>query len=226
VVLVGSGTPASGIPLVGHEGAVRAVAFADSGVLASAGDDGLINLWDVEAAEVDGAPLNVGARVWAIAFDPAGSRLASVGDDNRMLVWDLDTRAVTHTVQLDGRGYAATWDAEGRTIVVGSSEASLLVWDVEWARREGSVFVAHQDPVRAVAVEPAGWMLISGSPDGSLAVWELTAGNLARVSCEVLGRNMTQAEWDQYGSGEYVRHCHNRPSGDGAPSLADGADYS
>ena len=73
-------------------------------------------------------------------------------------------------MQLNGRGYAATWDDEGRTILIGSGEPSLLAWDVEWARSEGSVFVAHRDPVRAVAVQPAGWTLISGSPDGSLAV--------------------------------------------------------
>ena len=83
-----------GVPLTGHDGRVRAVAFApDGSLLASASLDGTGRLWSLAGPA---APTRLGApltghfgMVWAVAFAPDGSLLASAGDDGVIRLWDL-----------------------------------------------------------------------------------------------------------------------------------------
>lgn len=62
----------------------------DGGTLASAGQDGSIRIWDVDAGEpvVDLTP---GGSVRTVAFSPDGMQLASGKDGGPVMIWDTDT---------------------------------------------------------------------------------------------------------------------------------------
>jgi WD40 repeat protein len=87
--------PAGGGVLAGHTRPASAAAFQANGkLLASAGHDGAIILWDVDTQQQIGSPLR-GHRgpVNAVAWSPDGQWLASAGDDASVILWPMTTAA-------------------------------------------------------------------------------------------------------------------------------------
>jgi WD40 repeat protein len=79
-----------GEPLTGHQGDVRAVAFAPGGrLLASAGMEGTVQLWDLASRKPAGDPLTGHqGPVLDVAFARSGRLLASAGADGTVRLWD------------------------------------------------------------------------------------------------------------------------------------------
>lgn len=97
--IIVSNTPAStskrAVPkLERHRSEIRTLAFSPNGqTLASASQDGTLVLWDVPSGQfvssliIGSADLEKQKPIFAVVFDPDGSRLVSAGSD--VLVWDL-----------------------------------------------------------------------------------------------------------------------------------------
>ena len=72
---------------------LRSVAFSpDGSILATAGDNFMVRLWDADTGDAVGEPL-IGDPTWvsSVAFAPDGSLLASANSDGTVRVWDPGT---------------------------------------------------------------------------------------------------------------------------------------
>ena len=97
--------PASGallFTLAGHFSGGGSLAFSpDSLLLATAGNDGVVRIWDMESGQLlylvghrGGNVLSIlNYQVWVVSFSPDGRTLLTGGEDGTVRLWDVQTGA-------------------------------------------------------------------------------------------------------------------------------------
>ena len=74
----------------GHQGAIAQIVTAPGGLIATAGDDHTVRLWDTATGK-ESRRLQHGHWVRAVALSPDGRRLASSSLDDTVCLWDTPT---------------------------------------------------------------------------------------------------------------------------------------
>ena len=170
--------------LVGHSAGVFSVAFDETGTrLASAGLDGTVGVWDVEAgtrvktltghASHPRSPAEP-PRVYGVAFG-RGGLLASSGGE--VILWDLGSgkprftfsNLPTFTV------YCVAFSPDGKRLAAGCSEGTVKVWDSATGREELSLR-GHASAIMTLAFSEDGRRLATGGMDKTLKLWDAATG--------------------------------------------------
>ncbi len=110
---------------------IRALAFSPDGSrLAAAGNNPTIDIFDAATGEPVMTLAARPAKVYSLVFLDS-QHLATGGTDNCVTIWDLDSKdAVSHLVGHGGTVAALACDATGRTLVSGSYDTTLRVWNL------------------------------------------------------------------------------------------------
>ncbi|MEZ0094120.1 WD40 repeat protein/transcriptional regulator with XRE-family HTH domain [Streptacidiphilus sp. EB129] len=166
----------------GHTGWVFATGLSSDGsVLASAGEDGLIRLWQPRTGHPLGVLTGHEQRVRSLCFTPDGQRLLSAAEDGHVHVWDIQRLTLSHSMAACGTPlWTVSVDAAARVVAAAGEDEFVRLYDLP----TGALLdekPGHRDWIRSVAFSPAGSLLVSGSGDCSLAVWDTSTGRLNQV---------------------------------------------
>jgi WD40 repeat protein len=170
------------------ESVIRALAISPDGkILAAAGDDPEIRLWEVENGKP--GPSLKGSTDWilCLAFSNNGQRLASGGYDGIVRLWEmpggkklLDIAATpppapnspsppTNVV------WSLAFSPDGKQLALGGSDAQIHLFNVADGKLIRSI-PGHAGSVTGLAFHPGGTVLASCSKDRTVRLWNPANG--------------------------------------------------
>jgi WD40 repeat protein len=152
------------------------VAFSPDGrFLASAGEFGVVLLWDVASGQQSGEPLSGHDRqVASLAFAPDGKTLVSGSMDGTVIFWDITNRkALGPPLSPWGRlpVWSLGWSPSGESVVAGG-DGTLAFWDGVTHRQLRPPITSQKDRIWSLAFSPDGKLLASAGNGREMAVWK------------------------------------------------------
>jgi serine/threonine-protein kinase len=157
-------------------------------VLAVAGNDGAIRLWDLYQRAKVGTLRTLlhertghDALALCLAFSPDGKLLASGHVDANVHLWDVERgHEVPVKLRHDAVVGALAFSPDGSALATGSVDSSLRLWDVAAAYAGEARRELHRQPasVTAVAYAGGGEWLITGHSNKVLRMLDARTGRL------------------------------------------------
>ena len=199
-----------------------------------------IVVWDLDEKK----PRTLDSRenlISTLLFSPDGKKLVSAVRDGAIALWD-----VSRGQQLERFPNASslgdlTFSPDGHILASSTEFGQIFLWDVQALRVLGvlptpsgydsfSIFLRRYRPATANAVELApnnplafdprdGGKLASATGD-LVTLWEINPAEWKKLACRYANRNLTYAEWQQYGQKTYQKTCKEFPI---HPSVMDAA---
>ncbi len=182
----------------GLSGEPLAVAFNPEERLATAGTDGGVQVWRLDAP---GRPRNLAGHdreVTTAAFAPGGERLITGSRDGTARLWDLDSGG--DSVVLQGHAGAVggvAFDPAGARVLTASDDGGVRVWTAGPSSAT-VVLRGHTGEVVAASFDPEGKRALTASLDQTARIWDATGAGQAIVLRESAGA-VRSARFDSRG---------------------------
>eukprot|EP00928_Gymnodinium_smaydae_P087667 TRINITY_DN71902_c0_g1_i1.p1 TRINITY_DN71902_c0_g1~~TRINITY_DN71902_c0_g1_i1.p1 ORF type:complete len:980 (-),score=193.26 TRINITY_DN71902_c0_g1_i1:158-3073(-) len=138
-------------------------------LIASAGQDKLVRIWQCPTGELLGECKGHRRGVWCVAFSPTDQVLASASGDQTIMLWNLKDYSPIKAFQ--GHNSAVLrvcFLAGGMQLMSSGVDGLLKLWQIRTADC-ASTFEEHVGKVWCIDV--VGNMMVSGGSDSKLCVW-------------------------------------------------------
>jgi len=157
--------------LTGHKGAVKSVRLMDGGrTIVSVGSDHTLRQWSASTGNAGRVIALGGEEPSALAVGAAHAAVAY--RDGEVQLWDMPRGERVFSAR---RNSAPIWSvallSEPDRVVAGAHDWAVSLWDAGNAAQAPRVVEGHGNAVQAVAVSPERQLLLTGSADRTLKLW-------------------------------------------------------
>jgi WD40 repeat protein len=158
-----------------RQGVISMSFSPDGRILASAGWDSKVTLWEVTTGrEFTNHLVGHAGAIPSVDFSPDGRALASGSRDGTVRIWGVTDAAkpsLQHKLNaIAGSVWAVAYSPDGKSIASGHDDGTVKLWDPV-TERERCTLVGHTGPVRALAFSPDGTVLATGDAGGTIRLW-------------------------------------------------------
>jgi WD40 repeat protein len=131
-------------------------------------------------------------------FSPDG-RFLAVGDLlGRVQVVSTATWKPVTPSFAGGRANWAAFNGDGSTLATGNADGMVRLWDVASGQALGAPLPGVPNSRVVPIFTPDGTHLIAAHQNGRAYRWDIRPASLVRQACQVAGRRLTRAEWDEF----------------------------
>jgi WD40 repeat protein len=163
------------LPVPSHAAAVLDMAFLPKrGLLATAGLDGQVRLWEPGRPETLRAfSMKRETAILSLAVSPDEQLLAASALDGSITVWSVEYGQPMRTLR-DGRGAIrrVAFSHDGEMLVAASNDRGATLWDPRDGRKIGRLD-GHEDWLLDARFSPDGKRVLTASLDGTARVWDV-----------------------------------------------------
>ncbi|KAJ3091155.1 hypothetical protein HK102_001511 [Quaeritorhiza haematococci] len=163
--------------LIGHTSEVCGLAWRPDGqLLASGGNDNLVNIWDARSSLPKFTKTNHTAAVKAIAWCPWQLNLLATGGgshDRTINFWNTTTAAKLSSIDTGSQVTSLIWSREYKEILSshGFPNNHLSIWSYPSLMKVADL-PGHDARVLHTALSPDGQTVASGASDENLKFWK------------------------------------------------------
>ena len=147
----------------------------DGQILASAGADGTIGLWDTSGYPI-GQPMNpvtngLTPALKSVAWSPDGKTIVSGDYEGTIRVWNISGKLIGERLKgHQGEVWSIRFSPDGLTIVSGGQDGTIRLWDTN-GKPVGKPFKGHKGWIGSIALSPDGKTIVSGGEDKKVRLW-------------------------------------------------------
>ncbi|NET36546.1 MAG: hypothetical protein F6K19_31715, partial [Cyanothece sp. SIO1E1] len=169
---------------------VKSVSFSPDGqIIASAGTDNTIKLWNLEGRQLEAFASRLKCNfsgdghcdyVNSISFSPDGQHIASASGDDTIKVWDLNGNLL-HTLEGHTKAVVSVDFSPNSPILASASDDETIKL---WNTKDGNLLQTlrgHSEGITSVKFSPNGETIVSASWDRTLKIWDLAGNELATI---------------------------------------------
>ncbi len=157
-----------------HPGGANALAYSpDGSQLASAGNDRMLRIWNLEGKELH-ALKGHKSIITSLAWSPDGQSLVSGSWDMNVRFWNADGSSSQEWKGHRKGVMAVAFSPDGSKVASGSGDATIRIWDR--SGKELHVLKGHTSNVTGLAWHSRGTLLASGSWDQTIRFWNPKTG--------------------------------------------------
>jgi WD40 repeat protein len=157
---------------------VYTVTFLNNHIVANAGDQGLITLWNIKTGKSLIRLTGHHDRIWSLVSIPDSSRLISSSDDRTIKIWDTQSGQCLNTLAgHQNRIWSVAISPDGQTIASGSDDKTVRLW-----QQRGQCLRTRSGYHNSTApIAFATQTLATFSADQTLRWWDVPMGQCVQV---------------------------------------------
>jgi WD40 repeat protein/serine/threonine protein kinase len=161
-----------------HEAPIKSMDVSADGARIVTGDESGIGV----LSQPDGRRLAVleghQYMIFSSRFSPDGTRAVTAGGDGTARVWRVSGDRVDRLAGHRGTVTGVRFAAGGEVLLSASEDATVRMWRSDRGTWRSSVFARADQPLWALAVDPADRLVAAGGVDGAIRIWQLDGGRL------------------------------------------------
>jgi WD40 repeat protein len=150
--------------------------------MAVAGRNGQIRVWNVNDGSQERDIETDGRRIRTLAFSPDGRWLAAAGNSPAIHVFDVANGQSVMTLDARPAKVYVLLFVDNRRLATGGTDNRVRIWDLD-SRAVIAELLGHTGTVAALACDASSTVLVSGSYDTTLRIWNLADKTSATAWC-------------------------------------------